>query len=447
MEESVACTTVDEGVEKEQPEFLRGVVLKLRVTKKAHRDKLLKTMASSRFAYNWCISKYLEEYKRLNPEGQSEIKLPPQGFYQGLAKEFRKYKRDFKTSDTGWLWDTEAIATEVLSFTGFLRRAFKIFYDKYFSEEGNKEIWDHFKGQIAKGRKMSFPYDAKYFPNYKSAFDSYQSYKTRLGKFSGNTVYLPKIGYIPVWNWQDIPVNVKKEGVVSFDGKDFFLSVITTRDEVPGQVELSGVLGIDMGLSNLATLSDGSVIKSPADLDKAVKLEKLIKKYQHRYDILKKYSKVVQTEDGRVIKKMSRKARRMRDLKRRREVDLQNLKDTFIKQAVSKIKQKGYKTIVIETLSIKAFQRNKCFSTRVQKSGIRKFMTFLESSVKPLGTEVIKADRFFASSQICSNCGFKNTEMKNPSIRVFSCPDCGMVLDRDLNAAINLKNYGERVDK
>ena len=107
---------------------------------------------------------------------------------------------------------------------------------------------------------------------------------------------------------------------------------------------------------------------------------------------------------------------------------------------LSKYLCKKYSTICLENLNMKWMQRN--HGKKVMDYGFAGFVNILEYIAKQNGTQIIKVDRFFPSSQICSDCGYKNEEVKNLSIREWTCPNCGEHHDRDRNAARNIHNEG-----
>lgn len=82
---------------------------------------------------------------------------------------------------------------------------------------------------------------------------------------------------------------------------------------------------------------------------------------------------------------------------------------------------------------------------RVSDNGWGKFVSFLQYKLEETGKQLVKVDKFFASSQICNVCGYKNTETKNLGIRAWGCPECGTHHNRDVNAAINIRNEGMRL--
>ncbi|MDI3472989.1 MAG: putative transposase, partial [Thermotogaceae bacterium] len=97
--------------------------------------------------------------------------------------------------------------------------------------------------------------------------------------------------------------------------------------------------------------------------------------------------------------------------------------------------------IVVEDLNIKGMLKNEKLSKYIHWNSWNKLIVILNYKAKRNGIELIKADRFYASSQICSVCGYKNEEVKDLNTRRWVCPECGREHDRDINAAINLANY------
>ncbi|MCR0372082.1 transposase, partial [[Clostridium] innocuum] len=103
-----------------------------------------------------------------------------------------------------------------------------------------------------------------------------------------------------------------------------------------------------------------------------------------------------------------------------------------------------YDCVCIENLDMKAMAQSLNFGKSVSDNGWGMFVTFLQYKLEELGKQLIKVDRFFASSQICNVCGYKNPETKNLGIRAWDCPACGTHHNRDVNAAINIRNEGMR---
>lgn len=105
----------------------------------------------------------------------------------------------------------------------------------------------------------------------------------------------------------------------------------------------------------------------------------------------------------------------------------------------------AYDCVCIENLDMKAMAQALNFGKSVSDNGWGMFVAFLQYKFEEVGKQLIKVDKFFASSQTCNVCGYKNPITKNLSIRAWGCPKCGTHHDRDINAAINIRNEGMRL--
>ena len=105
----------------------------------------------------------------------------------------------------------------------------------------------------------------------------------------------------------------------------------------------------------------------------------------------------------------------------------------------------AYDCVCIEDLNMKAMSQSLNFGKSISDNGWGMFTTFLKYKLEEQGKKLIKVDKFFASSQICSVCGYKNTKTKDLALRDWDCPKCGAHHDRDMNAAINIRNEGIRL--
>jgi len=186
-------------------------------------------------------------------------------------------------------------------------------------------------------------------------------------------------------------------------------------------------LGIDLGVKDFAVLSNGIKIDNPKFLTKSLKkLRRVSRKHSHA----KKGSK-------------NRKKRRLELAKIHEKIKNQRM--DFIKQTVAKIvkivKDNQLDGIAVENLNVAGMMKNRRLARAIGELGWNRFIEFLEYKLKQARFEFKKIDRFFASSQTCSVCGYKNPEVKNLSVRKWACPQCGTIHDRDINAAINIALY------
>jgi putative transposase len=159
------------------------------------------------------------------------------------------------------------------------------------------------------------------------------------------------------------------------------------------------------------------------------KAEKRLKREQRKLSLMQKGSKNRDKQRVKVAKLHEKVANQRKDFLHKQSRQITNV----------------YDCVCIENLDMKAMSQALNFGKSVSDNGWGMFTTFLKYKLEEQGKQLIKIDKFFASSQTCSCCGYKNPETKNLSIRAWDCPVCGTHHDRDVNAAINIRNEGMRL--
>jgi putative transposase len=197
------------------------------------------------------------------------------------------------------------------------------------------------------------------------------------------------------------------------------LNVATVHLPTPIENENQVVVGIDLGLTQFATLSTGEIITGP-------------KPHQAKLDRLKRLSKSLsRKQKGSANRKKARaKLAKLHD-------QITNIRHDAIHQLTTRVTNQ-FSTIVIEDLHVKGMVRNRKLARSISDMGFHEFRRQMEYKSALKNKQLIVADRWFASSKICSTCTMKNTEL-TLSVREWECPHCGAMHHRDINAAKNLE--------
>ena len=193
-----------------------------------------------------------------------------------------------------------------------------------------------------------------------------------------------------------------------------------------GYLKLQSFLGLDFSMHELYRDSNGNEPAYPGYYRKA---EKKLAKEQRKLLRMQKGSKNRDKQRIRVAKLHEKVSNQRKDFLHKQSRQITNACDC----------------VCIENLDMKAMSQSLNFGKSVMDNGWGMFIAFLKYKLEEQGKRLVKVDRFFASSQICNICGYKNPETKNLAVRAWDCPQCGKHHDRDVNAAINIRNEGMRL--
>ncbi|MCM1009050.1 MAG: IS200/IS605 family element RNA-guided endonuclease TnpB [Ruminococcus flavefaciens] len=270
------------------------------------------------------------------------------------------------------------------------------------------------------------------FPKFKSKHKNRKSYTTNCVNenisIENGYIKLPKIGLVKMKQHRQIPSDYKLKSVTvsqNPSGKYYISVLFEYENQIQEQV-LQNFLGIDFSMHELYKDSNGNEPQYSRYYRQA---EKKLKREQRKLSKMQKGSN-------------NRNKQRIKVAKMHEKVANQR-KDFLHKQ--SAMITKLYDCVCIEDLDMKAMSQALNFGKSVSDNGWGMFVTFLKYKLEEVGKRLIKVNKFFASSQICSCCGYKNPDTKNLSIRAWDCPECGAHHDRDVNAAINIRNEGMRI--
>ena len=270
------------------------------------------------------------------------------------------------------------------------------------------------------------------FPKFKSKKSNQKSYTTNCvnGNITVENYYikLPKIGLVKLKQHRMIPSGYKLKSVTvsqTSSGK-YYASVLFEYENQVQEIEPKTFLGLDFSMHELYRDSNGDEPCYPRYYRQA---EKRLKREQRKLSLMQKGSKNQDKQRIRVAKHHEKVANQRKDFLHKQSKQITN----------------AYDCVCVEDLNMKAMSQALQFGKSISDNGWGMFVTFLKYKLEEQGKKLVKVDKFFASSQICSCCGYKNTETKNLSIRAWDCPKCGTHHDRDINAAINIRNEGMRI--
>ena len=370
--------------------------------------KLFQYAGCARFAYNWAISREQDNYKQGNKFlSDSE-----------LRKEFTQLK---KQSEYQWLNEVSNNVT---------KQAIKDACNTY------KRF---FKGQCKypkfKSKKHSTP--SFYQDNIKIQFTDTH---VKVESFSmSKKQNKQKLNWIKLCEKGRIPTDCKYMNPrFTYDGLYWYVSVgIEVNDNTT--LPLNEGIGIDLGIKDLAICSDGNTYKNINKTQTVKKLEK--KKRRLQRSISRKYE---ENKKGASYCKTSNIIKSEKELLKLNH-RLTNIRQNYLHQTSAKIVKREPSFICIEDLNVSGMMKNKHLSKAVQQQGFYEFRRQIEYKAMWNNIPVVIADRFFPSSKLCSCCGSIKKDLKL-SDRIYKC-ECGNVIDRDYQAALNLKQYGENVLK
>jgi putative transposase len=347
-------------------------------------QSLARAVGCARFAWNWGLAEWNRRYEA----HRTDPTLPKPNLVE-IKREWSRVKH----VQFPWLADSPANAN--LQPFDHLGIAFNRFFQK-------KARHPRFK---QKGLRDSF-----YVDNQKMKLDA-------------KRVRLPKIGRVRLSEPLRFEGKVLR-GVVCREADRWFLAVaVEVTNAIRSRTE-GGVIGVDLGLTQLATLSTGEEIANPRTLEKRLKRLRRLQRQHAR----KRKGSQNRIRSVRRIAKMHWKVKNSR-------------KDVIHKFTTRLCREN--QTVVIEDLNIRGMVKNRKLARAISDVGWGEIRRQFEYKAVLCGTKIIVADRFFPSSKRCSRCGSLKADLVL-SERVYVCAACGLWMGRDLNAALNLRTLGLR---
>ncbi|SDN28662.1 RNA-guided endonuclease InsQ/TnpB family protein [Lachnospira pectinoschiza] len=369
------------------------------------KTKMFQYAGAARFAFNWALAKEKENYEK----GGRFISNSE------LRKEFTR----LRNSDE-YIW-LQRISNDVT------KQAIKDACTAYKNFFKGIQRYPKFKS-----KKKSIP--KFYQDNVKIQFsDTHVKFVSFSSSRKANK---QKLNWVRLAEHGRIPTDAKYMNPrISFDGLNWWISVCVEFPDYKENLEEKGI-GIDLGIKNLAICSDTNKYKNINKSQTVKKLEKRKRRLQRsvsrKYEQNKKKGKYCKTNNIIKNEKLLLKVNHR----------LTNIRKNYLNQTTSEIVNRKPRFICIEDLNVSGMMKNRHLSKAVQNQGFYEFRKQLEYKCNDSGIQLIIADRFYPSSKLCSCCGKIKKDLKL-SDRTYRC-ECGNVIDRDFQASINLRAYGEK---
>jgi len=351
------------------------------------RTYLAKACGVARFAYNWALGKAKEQY-----ETDNTIK-----FKEG---ELRKQLNSIKREQFPWMLEVTKCAPQLAIKNG-LNSAFRNFFAK----------------------RAGFPKFKK-----KGVNDSFSLSNDQF-KIKDKTISIPNLGFVRMTEYLRFQGKIMN-ATISRRADKWFVSIqmeMPNPNPIHTIISENQAVGVDLGIADLATLSDGTKHKGA-------------KPHKALISRLRRFNKSISRKTGaRKGEKKSKNFSKAKTKLSKLHMRIADIRNDETHKLTASLTQ-NYSIIGIEDLNVLGMIKNRKLARAILDMSFFEFRRQLEYKSSITGATIVVADRFFPSGKLCSVCRTRNNNMKL-SIREWVCPVCGSQHDRDINAAINLRNY------
>ena len=356
-----------------------------------------KSFGCVRKVYNLMLSDRMKSYEKTKNDSSKKINFPTPA----------KYKKDFP-----FLKEVDSLALANAQLN--LDKAYKNFFR-------DKSVG---------------------FPRFKSKKNPVQSYTTNnqngtISLIGSKLLKLPKLKSFIRIKLHRQPQGLIKSATISRHSSGKYYVSLLCKEEITELPKVNSAIGIDLGIIDFVSLSDGQKIDNNKFTSKmAKKLKREQRKLSRRALLAKK--KGINLFEAKNYQKQKRKVARIHE-------KVMNQRNDFLNKLSTEI-IKNHDIVCIEDLNTKGMLRNHKLARSISDVSWSSFVTKLQYKTDWYGREIIKIDKWFPSSQICSECGHKDGK-KTLEIREWTCPVCHVHHDRDINASINILTEGLRIQQ
>lgn len=372
-----------------------------------------KSAGVARWAYNYFLSEKERVYQEYLANGETGAKSVSEGTVRKYINNVLK-----KTTHT-WLSEVG---------NNVMKQAVK---------DANTAFQSYFKGFSDKPR-----YKSKHKSKL-SFYVNYESLSRKNGGFHGE-----KIGFVKTS--EPLPKLKKGEKYsnphISFDGNYWYLTVGYEVSET--KCELTGEsIGIDLGIKDLAICSNGKTYQNINNSQEVRRLEKVLKREQRKLSrMLAQNISGYRTVGDKRFPVFIRPLYECKNFQKQKKIikllyrKLANIRNNYLHQTTAEIVKTKPSRIVMETLNVKGMMKNKHLAKAIQKQKFYEFKRQISYKCQKYGIAFVEVPVFYPSSKTCSCCGCIKRDLKL-SDRIYRCHHCGLTIDRDFNASLNLANY------